>query len=165
MSASAALGGAGQKIELEIAHLKPRLDGGGTAAAHQRVDARQQFDEGIGLGQIIVAARLQPFDAIVHVGERAQEQHRRQIAVLADLLDELQPIELGQHAIDDGHVIGSRQRQRETDLAVGGVVDDMARFLETVHQIALRLEIVFNDKNAHSRTPDPSMPIHNCHSQ
>src|ERR1700678_848294 len=85
--------------------------------------------------------------------------------MLADLLDELQPIDLRQHAIDDGHVIGSRQRKRETDLAVGRVVDDVTRFLETVHQIALRLEVVFNDKNAHSRTPDLSMPIHNAHSQ
>ena len=154
----AALGGAGQKIEFEIAHLEPRLDGSRAAAAHQRIDAREQFHEGVRLRQIVVAAGLEPFHAIVHFGQRAQEQHRRQIAVLADLLDELQPIELRQHAIDDGHVVGSRQRQRETDLAVGGVVDDVTRFLETVHQIALRLEIILNDENPHSHTPDPSMP-------
>ena len=48
------------------------------------------------------------------------------------------------------HIVRPRQCQRQAGVAVGRIVDDMPRFLETVDKIALRLEIVFDDENAHA---------------
>ena len=39
-------------------------------AARQDLDPREQFGKGIGLGQVIVAARTQAFDPIVDLAER-----------------------------------------------------------------------------------------------
>ena len=142
-----------EQIQLEIADLKKRLDGCRMAATYQCIDAGQQFDKGIRLGKIVVAAGLEALHAVVHIRKRAQEQHGRQIAVLAHFLDKLEAVELGKHAVHDRDIVGSRQSERQPDFAVGGVIDHMARFLEPVHEIALRFEIVLYDENAHCQSP------------
>ena len=131
IAGSAALGGAGEKIELEIAHLQPRLHRRRRAAAHQRVDARQQFDEGVGLGEIIVAAGLQALHAVVHFGQ-ARERNSTGVALPCSRISAttLQAVQLGQHAVDDRHVVGPRQRQRQPDFAIGGIVHHMAGLLQ-----------------------------------
>ena len=67
--------------------------------------------------------------------------------------DDMQAIELGQHAIDNSDIIGTRQSQRQADITVAGVIDHMPRFFQAVDQIALRLQIVLYDKNAHGFLP------------
>ena len=54
-------------------------------AAPQRLDAREKLGEGVGLYEIIVAARLEAFDAIVNFAERGQEKRRRFVAAGAPL--------------------------------------------------------------------------------
>ena len=68
------------------------------AAAQQRADARQQLDEGEGLDQVIVGALLQAFDAIVERAAGAEDQDRRADFAVADLLQHLQAVHIGQHA-------------------------------------------------------------------
>ena len=70
--------------------------------------------------------------------------------MLAHLGHHAQPVHLGQHAVDDRHVIGPRQRQRQADIAIGGIVHHMARFLQPLHQITLGFQIVFDDENSHA---------------
>ena len=69
--------------------------------------------------------------------------------MLAHLGHDTQAVHFGQHAIDHGDIVRSRQRQCQARFAVAGFVDDVSGFLEPVHKIALRLDIVFYDQNAH----------------
>ncbi len=46
-----------------------------------------------------------------------------------------QAIELGQHTVDDQHVVLAVERVRETVLAVIGGIGDMADFAERLDQI------------------------------
>src|SRR4029077_9720046 len=62
----------------------------------------------------------------------------------------IEPIHLGQHPVDDGDVVRTRQRQSQAGFAVGRVIDDVAGFLQSVDQITLGLEIIFYNKNAHA---------------
>src|SRR5262245_29602955 len=49
---------------------------GGGAPARQRLDAGKELGEGIGLGEIVVAASAQTLDLLVDIAERRQDQHR-----------------------------------------------------------------------------------------
>jgi hypothetical protein len=60
-----------------------------------------------------------------------------------------QPVHLGQHAINDRHVIGARQRQAQAGFPVRRFIHHMAGFLEALHQVTLRFQIVFDYENPH----------------
>ena len=70
--------------------------------------------------------------------------------MLAHLGDHAQPVHLGQHAVDDCHVIRPRQRQRQSDIAVGGIVHHMSGFLQPLDQITLGFQIVLDHENTHA---------------
>ncbi len=96
----------GEAVEFEAADAIDRLLAGAELLApRQNLDPRQQFGEGIGLGQIIVAAGAQALDAVVNLPERREDQHRRLDFLRAQAADQGQPVELRQHAVDDENVI------------------------------------------------------------
>jgi DNA-binding response OmpR family regulator len=66
-----ACGGPRQQIKFEIADLKPGTHRGRAAPAHQCIDPRQQLDEGIRFGQIVITARLQVGDLELDLLTRA----------------------------------------------------------------------------------------------
>ena len=66
-----------QQVQRESAGGQPRGLGGLRRPPDERLDARQQFGKGKRLGQIIIAAGLQPLDAIVHRGPGAENEHGR----------------------------------------------------------------------------------------
>ena len=70
--------------------------------------------------------------------------------MLAHLGDDTKPIHLGQHAVDDRHVIGPRQRKTEAHVTIGGIVHHMAGLFQALNQIALRLQIVLDYENTHA---------------
>ena len=65
----------------------------------------QDFLGLVGLGEIVVASRAQPPNALIHLAERAQDDHGRLPAHAAYALDDTEAIELGEHAIDDHRVV------------------------------------------------------------
>ncbi len=71
-----------ETVELEIADPVHRLHVARLAAPRQCLDAGEQFGEGIGLGEIIVAAGAQAGDAVVDLAEGRKDQRRRAVAVL-----------------------------------------------------------------------------------
>ena len=146
-----ALGGAREQIELQIAHRDFRLHRARIAPANERVQPRQQLGEGIGLGEIIVAPCPQTFDAVIHIGERAQEEHRSHAALFAHFGHELETVELGKHAIHDRDIVRAGQRKRQSGFAVARIIDDMAGLFQALDQIALGFEIVLHHKNPHEQ--------------
>ena len=139
-----------QPVELEVADAVDGLLGRAAVAARQHLDAGQQFGEGIGLRQIVVAAGAQALDAVVDLAERGEDQRRRAVALLAQRADHGQPVALGQHAVDHQHVVVAAVGEREAFLAVAGEIGDVADFAKRLHEIVGGLAVVFDDQKAHA---------------
>ena len=107
-----------EQVHGQVAHRQARRLRGVRRAADERLDARQQFGEGERLCQIIVAAGLQAPHAVIHGGLGAEDQHRDVDVLGAELLDEAQAVELGQHDIHDGGVVGDGLGQGQGTLAI-----------------------------------------------
>src|ERR1700722_8350881 len=97
--------GACEQVESQIANGQAGRLGSLRGAADQSVQAGGQFGEGKRLGQIIVTAGLQPFDAVVQRGFGAENDDGRADFLAAQALDQTQAVELGQHDIDHGGVV------------------------------------------------------------
>ena len=60
-----------------------------------------------------------------------------------------------QHAVDDQHVVGAVERQREPVLAVGGPVRHVADLAERLDEIFRGVAVILDDEQAHGRVLDP----------
>ena len=75
-------------------------------------------------------------------------------------MDDGQAVALGQHAVDDQHVVLAVECQRLAFLAVGRLVGNMADLAERLDQIIGRVAIVLNDEKAHDVLPwSGAMPV------
>src|SRR5262249_3611330 len=106
----------------------------------------------IGLGEIVVTARPQPLDPIINLAERRKDERRRLDTLAAQRANDRQTVELGQHAIDDQHVILAVERVGESLLAVGRQVGDMPDLAECLRQIVGGVAIVFDDQETHDES-------------
>ncbi len=71
------------------------------------------------------------------------------IALGAQRADHRQAVALGQHAVDDQHVVVAVERQREAVLAVGRLVGDVADLAEGLDEVVRGVAVVFDDEQAH----------------
>jgi hypothetical protein len=93
-----------QAVELEVADAIDRFLAA-AAPPRQHLRARQQLRKRIGLGQIIVAARPQSLDPIIDLAERRENERGRLDAFAAQGANDREPVEFGEPAVDDEHVI------------------------------------------------------------
>ena len=115
-----------QQVDAQIGDGQHGLDRGVAPAPRQRLEPGQELAKGKGLGQVVVAPGAQPADAVVDLGEGAQNQDRRLVAGLAQRLDDAEPVDAArQHAIEDQGVVPPRGGESERVAAVIGVVDRM----------------------------------------
>src|SRR5581483_394442 len=136
---------AGEQIQLEIADREAVGLGGVGGAADERLDAGEQFGEGEGFGEVIVAAGLEAFDAVVHGGLGAEDDHRHAEALLAQTLDEAEAVELGEHDVDDGGVVLGGGGEDVGFLAIGGAVDGEAALFEAVDHKRSDFGVILDD--------------------
>ena len=92
---------------------------------------------------------MQAFDPVVDLAERGQNERGCLDALVAQRADHRESVALGQHAVDDQHVILAVERHRQAVLAVGGGVGDMADFAERLDQIVGGVAVVLDDQKAH----------------
>lgn len=71
----------------------------------QRAQPGLQFDEAERLGQVVVHAAVQPFHDVVHLRERGQHQRGCSDAGAAQGANQIQPVAVGQPAVDDQRVM------------------------------------------------------------
>ena len=77
----------------------------------QGLDARQQFDEGKRLDQIIIAAGTQATHPIVDLSERTDDQDGCGNAIVTQLTHDRDAIDVRKHAIDRDHgIVAGRRR-------------------------------------------------------
>ena len=94
---------AADTIERKFGHLQALRSG--LAAAQESANARQEFDEGEGLDQVIVGALFQAFDAIVERAAGAQDEHRRADFAVADFFEDLQAVHVRQHPVENHQIV------------------------------------------------------------
>ena len=140
---------AGEQIQLQVREAETRLAGCIARAPEQRFKPRQELGEGEGLGQIVVAAGPEPLHPVVHLGERAQDQHRRAPALASQRLDQRKPVQPRQHAVDHECVEAVVEREREPVRPVMDELDHVAALGQALLQVAGGLDIVFDDQHVH----------------
>ena len=140
---------AGEQVEFQVRYPQHRRLGGARMPAQQRLDARQQLRERKRLGEIVVAARLEAADAIVDRAEGAQDQYRRREPRPPQLLNDRQPIDVGQHAVGDDQVELAREGAGEPLTPVGGVIDRVAALAQSLDEDPRGLGIVLDEQDVH----------------
>src|SRR5262249_38051294 len=107
------------EVDLQAAGAEAR--GRGDVAAEHRADARQELARVERLGQVVVGADLEP-DDLVHVlalgGEHQDGDHggvRPRTQAPADL----QPVDAGEHEVEEHDLGDGLPRQRQAALAIG----------------------------------------------
>src|SRR5256885_10701595 len=102
---AASAGGPRHQVDREIADAQDRLLDYGIAAPAKRLDARQQFDEGKRLDQIVIAAGPQAAYPIVDFSECTDNQEGGGDAIVAQLAHDRDALQIGKHAVDRNHGI------------------------------------------------------------
>lgn len=99
------------------------LVGGGAEArlaAEHGLDAGQQLGQPEGLGHVVLGAELEAHD-LVHLGAAGAEHHHGgEMARLAQVAEDLEAVELGEHHVEDDQVKRLGAGEGQTVLAVGG---------------------------------------------
>jgi hypothetical protein len=95
------------RVEPQVADLEHRraLD---RAAARERAQACQQLVERERLGEVVIGAGVEAVDPVRHGGARGQHQHRRPHALGAQPAADLEPVEVGEHRVEDDRVVLGR---------------------------------------------------------
>jgi hypothetical protein len=120
-------------------------------AADERLEAGEQLREGEGLGEVIVAAGLESFHAVVHAGAGAEDEHWHPRAFGPQRAHHAEPVELRQHEVEHDGVVVHRAGQRQAALAVGSMVHGKAVLLQPAGDEGGKLRIVLDDQDAHGR--------------
>ena len=115
------------------------------------MEARQQLLEGEGLDEIVVAARAKALDTVVKSRQVCQEQHRGRNAFRAEQSDNGQPVEPGQHAVEDDDVESLVGSDLEAFAAVPGKHRLMTARPKPRGDERRSLRIVLDDQGLHAR--------------
>ena len=115
----------GGRIQLEVA-LGEDDGPGPVVAAAQRPQPRGQFQQAERLDEIVVRAGVEPAHPVAHAVPRGHHQHRGPDPGLPEPPAKLEPVEAGQHDIQDDRPIGILGRQPQALRAVLRDVDRVA---------------------------------------
>ena len=133
--------------------------------SHCQRAARQQFLEGEGLDEIIVPARAKTLDTVVNSRQVCQEQHRGRNTFRAEQTDNRQPVEPGQHPVEDDDVESLVGSDLEAFAAVCGKHRLMTARPKPRGDERCSLRIVLDDQGLHAcfdsgtgaSSPDPNL--------
>jgi hypothetical protein len=120
-----------------------------SGAPRQHLDPRQQLREREGLGQVVVPAGTQALDAVVHLGERAQDQDRRRHALRSQGLHNGQAVHIGEHPVGDYHVVPGGERERQAVCAIRGMIHAVAALAKPVRDVFRRAQVVLDQQQLH----------------
>ncbi len=138
------------QIEAEVRH----LEGGAllrrSAPPEQGLDARDQLGEGEGLDQVVVGPLVEAADAIVDVVLRGEDHDRGVDPVAADAAKDLQPLDVGEHEVEDDHIVRFVGGEVEAVATLGGDIDGKALGHEPAPDEARDLAVVFDEQDPHA---------------
>src|SRR5467141_3197258 len=145
---AASAGGPRHQVDGEIADPQDGLLDDGFTASAKRLDARQQFDKGKRLDQIVIAPGTQAAHAIVDLPERTDDQNGCGDAVVAQLTHDRDAIDVRKHAVDRDHGIVAGDTAAQRLVAAGGQIHLIPAGRERFHELTGGLRVILNDQNA-----------------
>jgi hypothetical protein len=107
-------------VEFEVGEDQDRLLGFGAGTAQHGADPGRQLLQAERLGHVVVAADGEPGDLVGLGVLRGQEDHRDAVAVPAQPAYDVEPVEVGQHHVQDNQVERAVPGQPQRVGAVGG---------------------------------------------
>ena len=102
-----------------------------------------------GFVEVVVATGLQPLDAVVHGSPGAQDQNRSVNAARTDAIDQRQPVQTREHHVNDCGVVPSLHGQLDSPFPIGGNVDDVTGFSQTLADEVGNRRVVFDHEHSH----------------
>jgi hypothetical protein len=134
-------------IELQVAHAQ-RGHAARGAAPQQRPHTGEQLLALERLDEVVVGADVQPFDARLQRVAGGQHQDRRVVAVIAQALGDVDPVQAGEPEIQHDDVGQEGVSLVEPAHAVGGQLDFVALEAQRALQDLRDLFVVFDDEHA-----------------
>ena len=148
MDFAAALDGAAGRVDLQVVNADERTFDL-MAAANEGADASQQFLQLERLGHVVVGAKVEALDLVLHAAPRRQHEDVRAQTVLAPTLQQRQTVFLGQHDVEDDDVVLGGARLEIAFLTVGGDIDGEAFFFQPLPKGADKRFVIFDQQYAH----------------
>ncbi len=144
-----AVDGAIDEIEFEVSDLEGGGFGFAVGASDEGLDAGEEFTEGERLDHVVVPAGLEAADAVIDGAFGAEEEHWCADVLGAEVADEADAVEFGQHDIDDGGVVGGGGGDGHGVFAVGGMVHGEASLAQAIYDEGGDLRVIFHHENTH----------------
>jgi hypothetical protein len=137
------------QVHIKIPHAQRRLLLSQRRAAGESIQTRCKLGEGKWFCQVVVATSFQAFDAIVDAASGGEKENGSFVARAANRLDDGQPIQTGQHPVNDDDIVAPGCGQHQAVSPVTGVVRNVSTAPQTVQDVGRRLGVVLDDQNAH----------------
>ncbi len=111
--------------------------------------ARHELGKCEGLDEIIVAARLEPLDAIVDPRQVSEKQNRRRHAGPAHHSDNGQAVQFRQHPVENDRIVPLLGGYQQAVGTIGGNVRRVAQGFKTLAQERGVFSIILHDQYFH----------------
>ena len=149
----------GDQVHFQVADLENGFFLPHRRAPRERIQPRHQFGKGEGFHKVIVGASFQPLDAVVETGHGGQEDHRRVPPGRAQRPDDGQPVDAGQHTVDDHRVVIPRAGKLQPDRAGRRMVRIVPLLLQPARYVIGGRAVVFDDEHLHCAFPSLSSAV------
>ena len=130
----------------------------GARAAQQRSQPRLQLSDVEGLDEVVVGARVEAVDPVLHGVARREHQHRDAITRRAHPAARLETVDAGHADVEQHRVRRPRGDPRQALLASGGRVDLVAGEAERAPQRIAQRAVVVDDEHAHGASDCAGSP-------
>ena len=137
-------------IQLQAGRFQLRLVGQAMSAAQQGLDTQVQLLRVKGFTQVVIGARLEPFNTLGPGATCGKDQDRCGKATRAPFLQHLKPRFARQAEVENDQIIGFGRTLVGGITAIGQPVHRIALASQTGQQLVGQGYMVFNQQQAHS---------------
>jgi hypothetical protein len=120
-------------------------------AAGNGVETGDQLLDEEGLGEVIVGAEVEAFEAFVKFAAGGEEDDREGDLPFAEVAEDAEAVAVWEHDVQDQSVVGARSSKRVALIAAEADVHHEALGLEALADKRRDLLIVLDDQNLHGR--------------
>ena len=143
-----------REVEDDVGELD-LVDDNVATTARERTNPGEKLGRLEGLGHVVVCAGVEALDLVGRRGAGREEQNRRGVALLAELMDDLEAGDAGQHHVEDDCVIKPALRAREPRMPVIDGLGVVVTVLHDAHDRVRKVALVLDHQYVHDETPLP----------
>ena len=120
-------------------------------ASQQRAQSGEQLVELERLDEIVVRARVEAGDLVVHAVARGEHEDRRSNVARAERSGHLQAVALGQHDVEHDRVVGVDECFDDGSLTVADDVDGVRVLAKALRERLRQQGVVLRNQQSHRR--------------